>query len=109
MLLCENCNFFKIHSIWECEINKELRESEEMRTFFKNFYPILDPLNPRGALYGGRCSTISGWYKARLGERILYLDINSCKSCFCFLLLYVIDKYYYCYSVFSVSIHLQVW
>jgi hypothetical protein len=68
-------------TVWECEINAELRTNEEMRKFFKNLQDT-GPILPRDAYFGGRTGPLS--LKCDLEEEgttetreILNLDIVS--------------------------------
>lgn len=74
---------YRVIPVWTCEIEKFLRESEEMRNFFENIKTDMDKIiNPRDGLIGGRCGSNillaeineEQW---NLGYRIHYLDICS--------------------------------
>ena len=47
----------EVEQKWECELQKELEEDEEMKQFFEE-YEIIDPLQPRDAFYGGRTNDV---------------------------------------------------
>ena len=44
---------YNVVEIWECDINRELNNDEDMKYYFDHYH-IADPLEPRDALYGGR-------------------------------------------------------
>jgi hypothetical protein len=39
---------------WECELNRELKNNEEMAKFFSDLANDKGPINPRDAYFGGR-------------------------------------------------------
>jgi hypothetical protein len=41
----------QIELVWECEVDKQLKENLEMRTFFKNAQSK-GAINPRDAFFG---------------------------------------------------------
>jgi hypothetical protein len=41
----------KIEQVWECDVDKQLKESLEMRTFFKNAQ-AKGAIDPRNAFFG---------------------------------------------------------
>jgi G:T-mismatch repair DNA endonuclease (very short patch repair protein) len=43
---------YNVVETWECAINRELGNDEEMKTYFDQ-NDLVDPLEPRDALYGG--------------------------------------------------------
>lgn len=48
---------FRVVEKWECELKKELSESEETSEYFGNC-TIAEPLEPRHALFGGRTNAV---------------------------------------------------
>jgi len=60
---------------WECELKKELSESEEMSDYFSNC-TIAEPLEPRHALFGGRTNAVKLYHEAQEGQQIKYVDFT---------------------------------
>ena len=96
---------YQLESIWECQLNRELRVDVVMRQFF-NDVPIVEPLNPRDgtfmqikffydfsssvvgfrfipAFFGGRTNAIKLFHQIKKSaagvplEHIQYTDICS--------------------------------
>ena len=68
--------FGDLESLWECELNRQLRTNKEMAAFFKEV-EVPEPMDPRKALYGGRTNAICLYHKCGPQERIDYIDICS--------------------------------
>ena len=60
---------FVVVQKWECELEKELKEDEEMKQFFDE-YEIVDPLQPRDAFYGGRTNATKLFHECQGNEKI---------------------------------------
>ena len=60
---------FEVVQKWQCELEKELKEDEEMRQFFDE-HEIVDPLQPRDAFYGGRTNATKLFHECQGNEKI---------------------------------------
>ena len=60
---------FVVVQKWQCELEKELKEDEEMKQFFDE-YEIVDPLQPRDAFYGGRTNATKLFHECQGDEKI---------------------------------------
>ena len=60
---------FVVVQKWQCELEKELKEDEEMKQFFDE-YEIVDPLQPREAFYGGRTNATKLFHECQGDEKI---------------------------------------
>ena len=60
---------FEVVQKWQCELEKELKEDEEMKQFFDE-YEIVDPLQPRDAFYGGRTNATKLFHQCQGNEKI---------------------------------------
>ena len=60
---------FVVVQKWQCELEKELKEDEEMKQFFDE-YEIVDPLQPRDAFYGGRTNATKLFHECQGNEKI---------------------------------------
>ena len=60
---------FVVVQKWECELEKEKEEDEEMKRFFDE-YEIVDPLQPRDAFYGGRTNATKLFHECQGDEKI---------------------------------------
>ena len=60
---------FKVEQKWECELEKEKNEDEEMKQFFEE-HEIVDPLQPRDAFYGGRTNAAKLFHQCQDDEKI---------------------------------------
>ena len=60
---------FVVVQKWECELEKKLKEDEEMKQFFDE-YEIVDPLQPRDAFYGGRTNATKLFHECQGNEKI---------------------------------------
>lgn len=73
-------NGFTVKEMWECEFNEELKNNEEMKSYYDR-HPTrrTSPLNLRDALYGGRTSALRTYVKPDLtkGEEIKFVDVTS--------------------------------
>ena len=65
-----------IKVIWECEFDKKLKEDESLKKFLVD-NPIVESLNPRDALYGGRTNAFVLYKKCDENQRIDYDDATS--------------------------------
>lgn len=66
---------FTFIEIWSCELDEWLADSADARKFFKAQTGIIDPLDPRDALFGGRVCPVRLSYQPKEGEEIRYADI----------------------------------
>ena len=57
---------YNVVEVWECDVNRELKQNEDMKNYFEHYH-MVDPLNPRHALYGGRTNA-SKLYHCRQGD-----------------------------------------
>jgi hypothetical protein len=60
---------YNVVEMWECHMNKELNEDEDMRHYFDHYH-VADPLEPRDALYGGRTNAAKLYHKCNENEEI---------------------------------------
>ena len=60
---------FEVVQKWQCKLEKELKEDEEMKQFFEQ-YEIVDPLQPRDAFYGGRTNATKLFHQCQGNEEI---------------------------------------
>ena len=60
---------FVVVQKWECELEKEKEEDEEMKRFFDE-HKIVDPLQPRDAFYGGRTNAAKLFHECQGDEKI---------------------------------------
>ncbi len=60
---------FNVIEVWECEVKRELRQNEEMKTYFDNF-DVIDPLEPRDAFFGGRTNATKLFHTCQEDEKI---------------------------------------
>ena len=60
---------FEVEQKWECELEKELEEDDEMKQFFEQ-YEIIDPLQPRDAFYGGRTNATKLFHECQGNQKI---------------------------------------
>ena len=60
---------FRVVEKWGCELEKELKDDEEMKQFFDQ-NKIIDPLQPRDAFYGGRTNATKLAHKCQGDEKI---------------------------------------
>ena len=60
---------FEVEQKWGCELEKELKEDEEMKQFFED-HELLDPLQPRDAFYGGRTNAAKLFHECQGNEKI---------------------------------------
>jgi hypothetical protein len=82
---------YTIRSIWECEMKQQIRESDEMKLYFKvlvNYKyslfsqscDIHDPMGSRDGFYGGRTNAVCLYHQCTGTEKIFYVDVCSlCK------------------------------
>ena len=60
---------YNVVEMWECDMNKELNDDEDMRDYFDHYH-VADPLEPRDALYGGRTNAAKLYHKCKEDEKI---------------------------------------
>jgi hypothetical protein len=78
---------YQVVEMWEHEYEHRLKTDPEFKHIVDS-YQLMDPLNPRDSLYGGRTNATCLLYEAdeEKGEEIKYLDVCSlypyvCKYC----------------------------
>lgn len=75
---------YHLNVIWECEIEKQLKENREMKKYFEDtnrWLHLKNSIDPRDALYGGRTSVFKLLTELteddiNEGYEIAYLDVN---------------------------------
>ena len=67
---------YNVAEVWECDVDRELKQNEEMKHYFDHFH-MVDPLNPRHALYGGRTNAAKLYHCCQGDEQIRYVDFTS--------------------------------
>ena len=60
---------YNVVEVWECDVNRELKQNEEMKHNFDHYH-MVDPLNPRDALYGGRTNAAKLYHCCQGDEQI---------------------------------------
>ena len=60
---------FNVVEMWECDLKRELKDNEEMRSYFEE-HDLVDPLEPRDAFFGGRTNAAKLFYECRDQEKI---------------------------------------
>ena len=63
---------FNVVEAWECDIMQELKEDDEMKSYFDT-YDLVDPLEPRDAFYGGRTNAAKLFHECAEDEKIRYV------------------------------------
>ena len=65
---------YNVVEVWECDIKREM--DEDMKHYFEHF-PIVHPLEPSDALYGGRTNASKLYHCCEGDEQIKYVDFTS--------------------------------
>ncbi len=60
---------FNVVEMWECDLKRELKDNEEMRSYFEE-HDLVDPLEPRDAFFGGRTNAAKLFYECKDQEKI---------------------------------------
>ena len=60
---------FEVEQKWGCELEKELKDHEEMKQFFED-HELIGPLQPRDAFYGGRTNATKLFHECQGNEKI---------------------------------------
>ncbi len=60
---------FNVVEMWECDLKRELKDNEEMRSYFEE-HGLVDPLEPRDAFFGGRTNAAKLFYECKDQEKI---------------------------------------
>ena len=70
---------FNICCIWECQFDKQYKEQAEYRALIDKFYPHMDPIAPREALFGGRVNAVRLYHEVdeSSSQEIKYADVCS--------------------------------
>lgn len=76
-LIQEKMPGYTVVEMWECQWDKLVKNSAEVKTHMLRYPVIPDPLKPRDALYGGRTNAIVLHYICGPGEKIMYQDYTS--------------------------------
>ena len=63
-------------TLWECEWEQQKKADPRVAEFVKTL-PVIKPMNPRDAFFGGRTNASYLYYKVRVGEEIRYVDYTS--------------------------------
>ena len=66
---------FTVITMWECDWRRE-KERDEVRAFCQG-ETVMDRLDDRACLYGGRVSATRLYYEVPVGETMQYYDFNS--------------------------------
>ena len=69
-------NGYNVVKMWECALNRELEEDEDMKRYFDHYH-LAEPLEPRDALYGGRTNASKLYHRCEGDEQIKYVDFTS--------------------------------
>ena len=69
---------YRVVERWECDWDRMVRDSEDIQTFLLGL-DFVEPLNPRGAFYGGRTETVCHYHEVDRNqeEQIRYIDVCS--------------------------------
>ena len=70
------CQGYNVVEVWECDVNREFKQKDEMKHYFDHFH-MVDPLNPRHALYGGRTNAAKLYHCCQGDEKIRYIYFTS--------------------------------
>jgi len=65
-----------VEVVWECDINKMLRQNKKMKKCFSD-YIDKGPINIRDCFFGGRTGPFCLHFEANEQQKISYLDFNS--------------------------------
>ena len=60
-------NGYNVVEMWECALNRELEEDEDMKHYFDNYH-LTNPLESRDALYGGRTNASKLYHRCEMGR-----------------------------------------
>jgi hypothetical protein len=68
-----------INYIWECDFDASCKHDPQYKSLIDQFYPNLEPIEPREALFGGRTYAVQLYYEVdeRTQQEIRYADICS--------------------------------
>jgi hypothetical protein len=66
---------YKIIQLWEHQFNHDKLVDAHLRDWIKK-QEIVEPINVRDCLYGGRTNALVLYHKCRPGEQIKYYDIT---------------------------------
>ena len=70
------CQGYDVVKIWECDVNPELKQNEDMKYYFDHYH-IAKSLELRHALFGGRTNAAKLYHCCQGDERIRYVDFTS--------------------------------
>ena len=62
--------------LWECDYDAMCKTDPELRSFI-SLNPVIEPLRPRDALFGGRTNAFKLYHKCASDEQIKYYDFTS--------------------------------
>ena len=66
---------YNVVEVWECDVNQELKQNEDMKHYFDHYH-MIDPLNLRHALYGGRTNASKLYHCCQGDEQIRNVDFT---------------------------------
>ena len=67
---------YHVVTLWECEWEQQKKADPRVAEFVKT-RPVIKPMNPRDAFFGGRTNASYLYYNVRVGEEIRYVDYTS--------------------------------
>ena len=68
---------YRVVTTWECDWDRECRDNEDLATFLVQ-HPVVEPLQPRDAFFGGRTNAVKLHHRVvEDGETIKYQDVTS--------------------------------
>ena len=67
---------YRVMTTWECDWDRECRDNEALATFLVQ-HPVVEPLQPRDAFFGGRTNAVKLHHRVEDGETIKYQDVTS--------------------------------
>ncbi|XP_053390166.1 uncharacterized protein LOC128553084 [Mercenaria mercenaria] len=70
---------YRIKYIWECTFDQTCKENPEYKSLIDRFYPHMEPIKPRDALFGGRTNAVTLYHEVdeSTNQEIKYADICS--------------------------------
>ena len=68
---------YEVVTMWECEFDKQVQSVPDYKTMIDQFYPGMDPIKPRDALFGGRTNAVQLYFEVKEPQEIKYADICS--------------------------------
>ena len=70
---------YNVVTIWEHEYDERLKKDPEFKAMVEEFFPYSEPIEPRDALYGGRCNAVKLYHEVdeTSNTEIKYVDVCS--------------------------------